>query len=72
MDLRAASYAFNVLSEAQVHAFFEDGYLVLPGTFTAEEVAAADGAFRRLEERAQLLAETALVEGSLFVVERRA
>lgn len=71
MQLRGPSYAFNVLSEAQVHAFFDDGYLVLPSVLTAEEVAAAAAAFVRLEARAQLLAETALVEGSLFVVERR-
>jgi ectoine hydroxylase-related dioxygenase (phytanoyl-CoA dioxygenase family) len=69
---RGARYTFNVLSPEQARAFFEDGYLVLPGTFTPEEVAAADAAFRRLEARAQQLSETALVEGSLFVVERRA
>lgn len=71
MSASGASYTFNVLSEAQVHEFFEQGYLVLRATFSAEEVALADAAFRRLEARAQLLAETALVDGSLFVVERR-
>ncbi len=61
-----------MLTEAQVREFFDAGYLVLRGTFTAEEVRTADAAFRRLEARAQVLAESALVEGSLFVVERRA
>jgi Phytanoyl-CoA dioxygenase (PhyH) len=60
-----------VLTEAQVEQFFETGYLVLPGTFTADQLARMEGAFERLEARAQLLSETAPVEGSLFVVERR-
>lgn len=51
--------------------FSAEGFLVLRGTFTPAEIGAADAAFRRLEERAQRLSETAVVEGSLFVVERR-
>jgi ectoine hydroxylase-related dioxygenase (phytanoyl-CoA dioxygenase family) len=60
-----------VLTEAQRNEFWVEGYLVLPATFTADEVKAMDAAFRRLEARAQGLEAPALVEGSLFVVERR-
>jgi len=60
-----------VLSDAQIEEFFDAGYLVLRGVFTADEIAVADAAFSRLEARAQRLSETALVDGSLFVVERR-
>ena len=60
-----------MLSEAQKSEFWAEGFVVLRATFTAEEVAAMDRAFRRLELRAQSLAEPTLVEGSLFVVQRR-
>jgi ectoine hydroxylase-related dioxygenase (phytanoyl-CoA dioxygenase family) len=60
-----------VLTEAQRSEFWAEGYLVLRATFTAEEVTAMDAAFRRLEARAQALGEPTLVEGSLFVVERK-
>jgi ectoine hydroxylase-related dioxygenase (phytanoyl-CoA dioxygenase family) len=61
-----------VLNEAELREFVEQGYLVLRSTFTAGEVDAMDAAFRRLEARAQALGGPAVVEGSLFVVERKA
>jgi ectoine hydroxylase-related dioxygenase (phytanoyl-CoA dioxygenase family) len=60
-----------VLSEAQQNEFWTEGYLVLRATFTAEELRAMDQAFRRLEVRAQALTGPTLVDGALFVVERR-
>ena len=60
-----------MLTEAQQNEFWSEGYVVLRATFTAEETAALDQAFRRLEARAQALGGPAVVEGSLFVVERR-
>ena len=60
-----------MLTEAQQHEFWSEGYVVLRATFTAAEIAAMDQAFRRLEVRAQGLCGPTLVEGSLFVVERR-
>jgi ectoine hydroxylase-related dioxygenase (phytanoyl-CoA dioxygenase family) len=60
-----------VLTEAQIAEFFAEGFLVLPGRFAAEEVREMEGAFERLEARAQSLHETTLLDGSLFVIERR-
>ena len=60
-----------MLSGAQISEFFADGYLVLRGVFGARELAQMEQGFVRLEARAQALRETALVDGSLFVVERR-
>jgi len=61
-----------VLTQAQISEFFAAGYLVLSRTFSAAEVSAIDAGFRRLEERAQRLAESAVVDGASFVIERRA
>jgi len=61
-----------VLTGAQLSEFFAEGYLVLRGVFAAGQLAEMERAFVRLEARAQALTETALVDGSLFVVERRA
>jgi ectoine hydroxylase-related dioxygenase (phytanoyl-CoA dioxygenase family) len=60
-----------VLTEAQKSEFFGEGYLVLRRTFGPAEVRRMEQAFERLEARAQALTEAALVDGSLFVVERR-
>lgn len=60
-----------MLTEAQLSEFWAQGFLVLRATFGAAEVAAMDAAFRRLEARAQLLHAPGVVEGALFVVERR-
>ena len=61
-----------MLTQAQISEFFATGYLVLPRTFDAGEVSALEAGFRRLEARAERLAESAVVDGASFVIERRA
>ncbi len=61
-----------MLSEAQKSEFSASGYLVLRQTFSAEEVSVLASGFERLEARAARLEEPGVVDGSLFVIERRA
>jgi ectoine hydroxylase-related dioxygenase (phytanoyl-CoA dioxygenase family) len=58
------------LSSSGVRDFFDQGYLVLPRNFGEGTVQRFQRAFSRLERRARTLEETALVDGSLFVVKR--
>jgi ectoine hydroxylase-related dioxygenase (phytanoyl-CoA dioxygenase family) len=61
-----------VLTQAQIGEYFAAGDLVLKQTFTPGEVDALVAGFRRLEERAKRLDESAVVDGASFVIERRA
>lgn len=55
---------------ASTDQFYQQGYLVLPGSYNAAAVTKMQEAFSRLEARAHRLRETAIVDGSLFVIER--
>ncbi|HEV8549862.1 MAG TPA: phytanoyl-CoA dioxygenase family protein [Polyangiaceae bacterium] len=61
-----------MLTSAQIDEFYAQGFLILKQTFTSEEVASLRLGFERLEARAARLAEPGVVDGALFVVERRA
>jgi ectoine hydroxylase-related dioxygenase (phytanoyl-CoA dioxygenase family) len=61
-----------VLSPAQSSEFSANGYLVLKRTFSPAEVSLLAEGFERLEARAARLDEPGVVDGALFVVERRA
>jgi ectoine hydroxylase-related dioxygenase (phytanoyl-CoA dioxygenase family) len=58
------------MSEQQVRAFFESGFTVVSGVFTAAEVETMRGAFDRLKDDATRLDGPAMVRGTQFVVER--
>lgn len=60
------------LSKDQVRAFFERGFLVQPGVFSAQEVETMRAAFSRLEAMARLLSTTRAYRGSWFVLEQAA
>ncbi len=68
--MRQAILSF-VLGAAEISEFFDTGYVVLRRVFEPGEVSAMVRGFERLEARAQTLAETALADGSLFVLERK-
>jgi len=56
------------LSEQEVEAFFEDGFIVRPEFFDQEAVARMRAAFERLRQMAAGLRETCEHRGSLFVL----
>lgn len=56
------------LSARQQQEFFDTGWIVLSGVFTASEMTRARSAFDRLHERAQRLRETQNHAGSFFVL----
>jgi ectoine hydroxylase-related dioxygenase (phytanoyl-CoA dioxygenase family) len=58
------------LTDDQVRAFFDDGFVVFPDLFSEHEVARMRAAFNRLERTASTLEGTTMVRGSQFVVER--
>jgi ectoine hydroxylase-related dioxygenase (phytanoyl-CoA dioxygenase family) len=58
------------LTDDQVHAFWDDGFVVVPDLFTADEVAQMRAAFDRLERTASGLNATTMVRGTQFVVDR--
>lgn len=58
------------LTDDQVHAFFDDGFVVIPDLFSAAEVVQMRAAFDLLERTASGLDATTMVRGSQFVVER--
>lgn len=60
-----------MLSQAQISEYFSAGYLVLERTHSPEDVRVLLRGFERLEERAQRLSESAVVDGASFVIERR-
>ncbi len=57
------------LSSAQVEEFFETGFTVVPGAFSAAEIDDMRAAFDRLQETAFALGETRIYNGSQFVVQ---
>lgn len=57
------------LTSAQLDAFWRRGFLVVEDVFDVDEVEHMRQAFERLEQRASTLEETAMVDGSQFVVE---
>jgi ectoine hydroxylase-related dioxygenase (phytanoyl-CoA dioxygenase family) len=57
------------LSAEQVEAFFERGWFVMPGLFSAAEVAVARAAFERLYDTAQRLRDTQMHRGAYFVLD---
>ena len=56
------------LSEREVRAFFDDGFVVRPGLFAPAEVEGMRAAFERLRELARRLGQTCEHDGSLFVL----
>ncbi len=58
------------LSNEQVDAFFEAGFVVLPNVFSPAEVEQMRAAFVRLEDIANTLFKTCMRKGAQFVVER--
>ena len=57
------------LAAAQIREFFEQGWTLVPGLFTAGEMATARRALERLYESAQRLRTTQEHEGAYFVLE---
>jgi len=60
-----------LLSDDQVHAFFDTGFTVQAGVFSAADVAVMRAAFDRLEATARRLRTTTLHDGAQFVLEER-
>ena len=58
------------LSNEQVAAFFEVGFVVMPNVFSPAEVEKMRAAFGRLEHTADTLLKTCMHKGAQFVVER--
>lgn len=58
------------ITAGQIDEYLAQGFLVLPKTFGQGTVERFRRAFSRLERRARSLEETALVDGSLFVLKR--
>jgi len=58
----------SVLTDAQVSAFFEIGWIVLPALFSAGEVERMKACFDDLEDLAGNMSETGLNNGSYFVL----
>ena len=58
------------LTDAQVAAFYERGFFVLPDVFSPREVAAMRDAFDRLERTACQFREPTMYRGAQFVVHR--
>jgi hypothetical protein len=61
----------GVLSQPEISEFFDNGYLVLKGTHGADELGVLELGFERLEARARGLETSGVVDGALFVIERR-
>jgi ectoine hydroxylase-related dioxygenase (phytanoyl-CoA dioxygenase family) len=59
-----------MLGPNDVRRFFDDGYLLVPGLFSADEVARMRGAFERIATIAQGLHESCMHQGSQFVLAR--
>jgi ectoine hydroxylase-related dioxygenase (phytanoyl-CoA dioxygenase family) len=59
-----------MLDRDQIDAFFERGFLVLPGVFGAGEVTEMRSAFDRLEREAQALGQSGMHRGAQFVLGR--
>lgn len=57
------------LTQEQVAAFYEQGWFLLPGVFTSDEVASVRTAFARLYERSQRLRTTCEQDGAFFVLD---
>jgi len=57
------------LSQQQVHEFFEQGWTVVPGLFSLEEMRVARQAFERLYQTAQRLGSTQEHAGAYFVLD---
>lgn len=62
----------EALTSAQMEAFDEQGYLVIPDVFSLEEVREMASAFDGLVRRAKRVSETTVMEGSQFVVDGEA
>jgi len=58
-----------MLSSEQVREFYEQGWTVVPGLFSAEEMALARRAFERLYDKAQQLRTTQDHDGAYFVLD---
>lgn len=56
------------LTEQQISAFFETGWIALPGLFASDELDIIRNSFDRLVERADRLRTTQNSEGSYFVL----
>lgn len=60
-----------MLSHRAKAEFFEHGFLILPSFYTAADVLAMRLAFSRLEQRARQLEHTQMVDGALFVIDKK-
>jgi len=58
-----------MLSSEQIREFYEQGWTVVPGLFSADEMAAARRAFERLYLKAQQLRATQDHDGAYFVLD---
>src|SRR5262245_52882259 len=58
------------LTDAQVAAFYERGFFVLPDVFLPDEIAVMRDAFDRLEGTAHRFGEPTMYRGAQFVVHR--
>lgn len=59
------------LTEQQVEAFYDVGFLVVPGVFSSREIQEMKDASDRLQDLADTLTGITEVQGSLFVVETK-
>ena len=60
----------TMLSEEQVEAFFEIGFVIVPDVFTPTEIEEIRAGFNRLEKMAYALSEPGIHKGSDFAIDR--
>ena len=59
-----------MLSEKQIEAFFEIGFVIVPDVFTPTEIGEMRAGFDRLQEMAYALSEAGIYKGSDFAIDR--
>ena len=60
-----------MLSEEQIEAFFEIGFVIVPDVFTPTEIEEMRAGFDRLQKMAYALSEAGIHNGSDFAIERK-
>ncbi|MYB59082.1 MAG: phytanoyl-CoA dioxygenase family protein [Gemmatimonadetes bacterium] len=60
-----------MLSEEQIEAFFEIGFVIVPDVFTPAEIEEMSAGFDRLQKMAYALSEPGIHNGSDFAIERK-
>ncbi len=62
---------YSMLSDEQVEAFFEIGFVIVPDVFTPTEIEEMRAGFDRLQKMAYALSEPGIHNGSDFAIERK-